>query len=81
MHLNIAVCGWYAILMGKRFSRYGMNGTLHIFRGAISNNLLDNGKIILSLDAPQKAGGITKDWYAMLLNCTSREECSSRGAK
>ena len=75
------MCGRYAILMGKRFSRYGMNETLHIFRGTIGDNLLDNDKIILSLDAPQKAGGITKDWYSMPLNYTSREECISREAK
>ena len=54
---STAVCGWYAILMGKLFSKYGLDEALRIFRRVFDDDeKLENDKLVLSSGALEGAG-------------------------
>ena len=54
---STAVCGWYAILMGKLFSKYGLDEALRIFRRVFDDDeKLENDKLVLGSGALEGAG-------------------------
>ena len=56
---STAVCGWYAILMGKLFSKYGLDEALRIFRRVFDEDeKLENDQLVLSLGALRGGGAL-----------------------